>query len=267
MAALMRRMAAIAVLLATGGPLAGCGKGGHAASTATARPATTNGAHATHPGGAPAAPHAGGTPSQAQAQAFARAVNLTAADVPGFRVSSEHEHEPETSAEKRLKPELRRCFGSKGEAKALVEARSKKLERSAGIATQSMSSEVTVAQTPALTAEELAAIRGGHLLACLSHYLNLLFKSQSFHGATVGPFSAKEGSPPTPGMTGGFGLRFSATITLRGIRIPFYVDILGFADGPAEISLTTFGLPRPLPAPLEEQLFSLLLARARAHKV
>lgn len=260
----MRRTAAIAVLLATGGPLAGCGKGGY---TTTVRSPATNGTHATRPGGASAAPRAGGTLSRAQAQAFASAVNLAAADVPGFRVSSQHEHEPESPAEKRLKPELRRCFGSKGETKALVESRSRKFERSAGIATQSVSSEVTVARAPALSAEELAAIHGGHLLTCLSHYLDLLFKSQSFHGATVGPFSAKEGSPPTPGMTGGFGLRFSAAITLRGIRIPFYVDILGFADGPAEVSLSAFGLPRPLPAPFEERLFSLLLARARAHKL
>jgi hypothetical protein len=265
MAALMRRMAAIAVLLASGGPLAGCGDGG-AASTATAHSATTTGGHATRPGGAQGAPHAGGARAKAAAQAFARAVNLDATDVPGFRVSSAHEHEPETSAEKRLKPELRRCFGAADETKALVESGSRKFERSAAIASQSVSSEVTIGQT-ASTAKELGAIHRDRLPACLSRYFDLLLESQNLHGATIGPVSSKEGSPPAPGMTGSFGLRFTATIRLRGIHVPFYVDILGFSDGPAGVSLSTFGLPRPFPAALEERLFSLLVERAKAHKV
>jgi hypothetical protein len=258
MVADMRRMAAIAVLLATGGPLAGCG--GHATTT-TAHSGATKTTHA------PGAAHAGGTPTKAQAQAFARAVNLQAADVPGFNVSSEHEHEHETAAEKRLKPELRRCFGSAVETKGVVEAGSKKLERSAGIASESVSSEVTVAQTAALSAKELAAIHSGRLPACLAHYFEQLLKTQDLHGAGVGPVSTKQGSPPAPGMTGSFGLRFTATITLHGIRVPFYVDILGFVDGPAEVSLDTFGIPRPFPGTVEERLFSLLVERARAHRV
>ena len=38
-----------------------------------------------------------------------------------------------------------------------------------------------------------------------------------------------------------------------------------FVDGPAQVSLVTTGIPLPLPAKLEEQLFSLLLERAKAH--
>lgn len=266
MVALMRRMAAIAVLLATGGPLAGCGSGGHAASTATANSDATKSTHATHPGSGTPTPRIGATLTKAQAQVFARAVNLQATDVPGFHVSSAHEHEPETSAEKRLKPALRRCFGSASETKALVESGSRKFERSASIVSQSVNSEVTVGHT-ALTEKELGAIHSGRVPACLSHYFDLLLKSQDLHGASIGPVSSKQGSPPAPGMTGSFGLRFTATITLRGIRLPFYVDILGFADGPAEVSLSTFGLPRPFPAALEERLFSLLVERAKAHKV
>jgi hypothetical protein len=252
----MRRTAAIAVLFAIGGPLAGCG--GHGASTA-------GHSDAAHGSGAPGAPHTPGVPSQAQAQAFARAVNLKAADLPGFSVSPEHGHEHETEAEKRLKPELRRCSGSTVEAKAIVEAGSQKFERSAGIASASVSSEVTIAQTATLSAKELAAIRSGRLPKCLAHYFEQLLKSQDFHGASVGPVTTKQGSPPAPGMTGSFGLRFTATITLHGIQVPFYVDILGFADGPAEVSLDTFGIPRPFPGTVEERLFSLLVERARAH--
>jgi hypothetical protein len=62
-------------------------------------------------------------------------------------------------------------------------------------------------------------------------------------------------------------LRFTETLTLRGLRIPVYEDILGFVRGRAEVSLFTFGVPRQFPAALEERLFSLLLERAKAHSV
>ncbi len=261
----MRRMAAIAVLLATGGSLAGCGKGGNLTTTTVTRSSAPQSTRTPGAGGKSTAPSPSGG-ALALAQAFARAVNLKPADVPGFRVSSEHGRQPETPAEKRLKPELRRCFGSSGEAKSLVEASSSKFERSAGLASQSVSSEVTVSQTRAPTAAELKASHSGHLPACLSHYFDLLLESQHIHGASIGPVSTREGAPPAPGMTGSVGLRFTATITIRGIRIPFYLDILSFTDGPAEVSLSSFGLPRPLPSEMEEQLFSLLVTRARAHK-
>jgi len=272
MLAPMRRMAAISVLLASGGLLTGCGSGGHAASSTTARAgASAGGAAGTRTKAAPA-PGARGAPAgagrtlaKAQAMAFARAVNLRPADVPGFRASSEHERK--TAAEKRLEPELRRCLGSSAETKGLVESSSKGFERAAGIASQSVSSEVTVAQAPAVVDKELATIRGGHLPACLSHYFDLLLESQNIHGASIGPVSTKQGSPPAPGMTGSFGLRFTTTVTVSRVRIPFSIDILGFVDGPAEVSLFTFGVPRPFPAAVEERLFSLLLERAKTHKI
>jgi hypothetical protein len=40
------------------------------------------------------------------------------------------------------------------------------------------------------------------------------------------------------------------------------VDILGFVVGPARVTLVSSGLLRPFPAPVQQRLFSLLLARA-----
>jgi len=204
-----------------------------------------------------------GPKARVQARAFASAVNLKASDLPGFHVSSEHQHPG--AAEKRAEPELLQCVGAAGAKKTAVEVGSKNFERGASVITQSVSSQVTVARTAALAAKELASIRGGHLQGCLSRYFNQLLRSQNLHGAKVGAVSTKHGSPPAPGTGGSFGLRFTETLTLRGLRIPFYVDILGFVKGRAEVSLFTFGVPRQFPAALEEQLFSLLLERAKAH--
>jgi hypothetical protein len=104
------------------------------------------------------------------------------------------------------------------------------------------------------------------LRRCLSHYVSGLLDSQRYHGAKISPVTTKQGSPPAVGTAGSFGLRFTATLTLHSVPIPLYIDILGFVEGWAVVSLFATGLPEPVPAKIEEQLFSLLLARAKSHE-
>ncbi len=271
MLARMRRLAAISALLVSGGLLTGCGSSGHAASTAsktsssgTVKAAPASGA--ARSGGASAArPGAASSLARVTARAFARAVNLRASDVPGFRRSSTHEQH--AAGERRAEQELLRCVGSVGASRGLVESGSGDFQHQASILSLSVSSEVSVAQTPALAEKELAAFRSGSLPKCLSRYFSKLLSGQRYQGASVSPISTKQGSPPAPGTTGSFGLRFTATVTLHRIPIPLYIDVLGFVKGSAEVSLFATGLPEPVPAKLEEHLFSLLLARANTHRV
>src|SRR5205807_7288670 len=105
-------------------------------------------------------PHGAGSgrpPTHARALAFAHAVVLTPADVPGFSAYSERKGE--TAAERQLEGRLRRCAGSGGSGPGLLarESRSYRLRRS--VIDLGVSSEVGVARTPALAAEELAALR------------------------------------------------------------------------------------------------------------
>jgi hypothetical protein len=263
----MRRLATISVLFASGGLISGCGSSGHATSTVRASSATT--AKTATSGGAS---RSGSTPAprsstaslraRAQARAFADAVNLRASDIPGFRRSSLDEH---ASGEKRAEKELLRCVGSVGASRGLVESGSGDFQHQASIISLSVSSEVSVAQTPALADKQLAAFRSGSVPKCLSHYFSSLLSGQRYQGAKVSPVSTKQGSPPAPGTTGSFGLRFTATVTLHRIPIPLYIDILGFVKGSAEVSLFATGLPEPVPAHIEEHLFMLLLARAKRH--
>jgi hypothetical protein len=263
MRGVLRRLAATVVLLSAGWSLAACGGGGQAASATVARGAattpTTSGAHVF---GAIAK-----ALTKRQALVFARAVNLTAADVPGFKASSKHEHEHETPAEKRLEGELTRCAGAPSSKDQLAEASSEEFGREDQSAVQSVRSSVSVVRTAALAATELAAIRSARGRACLSRYVDLLFKSQKYSGASVGPVSIAPGSPSAPGTTGGFAWRIQTAITFRGVRIPFFMDIAGFVYGPAEVTLFSFGMPAPPPAALEERLFALLVQRAKAHSL
>jgi hypothetical protein len=49
--------------------------------------------------------------------------------------------------------------------------------------------------------------------------------------------------------------------------VHLYLDMLGFVDGPAQVTLFSSGVLRPFPAALQERLFTLLLVRAKAHRV
>jgi hypothetical protein len=248
----MFRAIVLLLLAVSGELLAACASGTHppkAHSASVARP-----------------PTAGGPITKPQGLAFARAVNLTTADVPGFTVSSEHEHE--TRQEKRLEREMLRCVGPGGFGRGLAEASSQSFELKHGILQLSVSSRVTVGQTRANSSRELAAIRSAHVRTCLSHYLSLLLTSQRYPGgATVNPVSIASGTPPARGTTGGFGWRITATLAVHGITVSFYLDILGFVYGPSTVTLFSTGALRPFPAEAQQHLFSLLLSRARAHSL
>jgi hypothetical protein len=247
----MRRATILLILAGSAGLFMACGK---TAPTA--------------PSGHPAAAGSSSTKASAltkqRALAFARAVNLTSADVPGFSVSSKHERN--TVQEKRLEHEMLRCAGTLGSGKGLAEVSSQDYELKRGILDLGVSSEVGVARTPALAARELAAIRSDHVRGCFSRYLDLLFKSRQFGGATVSPVSIAAGTPPAPGTTGGFGWRVTATFTVQRIRVSVFLDILGFVYGPARVTLFSSGVLRPFPAAIQQGLFSLLLSRAKAQR-
>jgi hypothetical protein len=209
------------------------------------------------------------TPSQAptheSALAFARAVNLTSSDVPGF--TSSEKHSSSSEREKRLERAMLRCSGVGGGTKGVLEESSKDFQLKHQILDFSVSSEVSVQASSAQALHGLDAIRSPHVRTCFSHYLSLVFKSEQVKGATAGPVKIQAGTPPAPGTAGGFGWRVTATFTVKKVKLPIYLDFLGFVDGPAEVTLLSSGLLRPFPASVQQHLFSLLLTRAKAHKL
>jgi hypothetical protein len=246
---------AIVLLLLSGEMLAACGSTMHPAPKA-------------HSAGVPGPGTTGSPITKPRALAFAGAVNLTAADVPGFTVSAEHQHD--TTQERRLERELLHCVGGAGSRTELAEESSKNFELERGILQLSVSSQVSVAQTPATAAGELSAIRSAHVQACLSYYVGQLLKSQHYPGGvTVGPVSIVSGTPPAHGTTGGFGWRVTARLTIPGVAVPvpFYLDILGFVYGPSTVTLFSTGALRPFPAAAQQHLFSLLLSRAKGQRL
>jgi hypothetical protein len=260
MGGLVRRTLPLISLLLVAFALSCCGKGNvtvtvrsGTASPSPSRTTQTQQSPRTQPG-----------LTRARALAFAAAVNLRESDVPGLHPADKAEQQ--SSSGKAIERELEHCVGVSG-ANQLAEAGSKDFEHSGGVTHFDVSSNVSVSKSAALATSELAKLRSGHAKDCLKRYMTLLFKGSSYRGAVIGPVSIAEGSPPAAGASGSIGLRISTSITIRTIRIPFYLDILGFVYGPAEVSLLSSGLPVPFPAATQQRLFLSLLARAKAHRL
>jgi hypothetical protein len=246
MRSIVRRTAATLLLIAAGALLVACGKSAHFGSAKT----DVSAAAAKRP------------LTKARAQTLAVALNLTASDLPGFGVSAERPHE--TAAEKERERKLLRCMGGGTSSDALAEASSKSFQRQAQIVRVSVSSSVTIVRTPAEAAAELRAIRSDHTRFCLTRFMGELLASQTRGGASAKLVSITKATPSAAGTSGTFAWRIAGEITLRGVRVPFYIELVGFSHGQAEVELLSFGLPVPFPATAEQELFALLVQRARA---
>ena len=247
----MRGVIALLALALAGQPLAACGSG--ASSTHTSALAAKSG------------PAASAQLARRRALAFANAVNLTASDVPPFTPSSQNESS--SRSEQQAERQLRRCAGPVASSRGLAEVSSKNFQLKRDVLQLGVSSEVDVAASSAQAAKNLAAIRSAHVRSCFSRFLEELFKGPQFAGGAVGPVSIESGTPPAPGTTGSFGWRAIAAFTVQGITVHLYLDMLGFVDGPAQVTLFSSGVLRPFPATVQERLFSLLLVRAKAHRL
>jgi hypothetical protein len=238
----------ILVLVVVACGLTACGKS--AQTTSSVSSATTA-----------ASPQVKQSMTRSQAIAFAHAVNLRPADVPGFRASTEKEST--SAAEKHIEHELMRCLGASNRtSKSLVEAKSQEFERETSGGHQSVNSEVEVMRSSTVAALVLAVVRSGRVQGCLSHYLALLFDTLKQKGVVVNHMAISRISAPLPATPSSFGYRITASFTVKGITVPFTIDIFAFLHGPAIITLFTAGVPEPFPAASEQQLFGLLVQRA-----
>lgn len=254
MKAHVNRPAATIAILAAFGLSSGCGKGGQPRADAPAK-------------AAPATARASSPPAEpleaTRARAFAEAVNLRPTDLPGFSAVPKH-GESESPTERQLGNDMLRCAGGLGGSRGLGELGSGAYQRQIGLFNGSVSSAVSFSRSAAAASHELSTMRSARARGCLGHYIDRIF-SRGRYAGRFKRVSLTQGSPPAPGTSGGFGWRITAAISASAVRIPFYVDVLGFVYGSAEVTLVSTGVPNPFPAAGEERLFSLLLERARAH--
>lgn len=198
--------------------------------------------------------------TKARAQAVAKAVNLTAADLPGFAGSPSRT----TASDRRYSAMLATCSGGVPPSKSLVNVFSPDftMEPPGGLAHQEVSSNVSVLPSAKLVAQDLRSVKSARGRACLAKATGQLLKSMKVKGVTYGPVTITQLKRHAPGSDGSFAYRVRIDARASGLRIPFYVDAIGFSLGRAEVGLTTLGISEPFPATVEQSLLTLLAGRA-----
>ena len=232
---------AVVTTLAVAALIAGCGEGLHV----------------------PALPKSGPI-TKAQATAFANAVNLGVADVPGMvSVSQEGEEKPSRNEPKCAVPE---------DNAHIVDLRSPTFRRGRGLGYEQIHSDVEVVSTTAIAAKKIAEFQTGitnaRAVACLARaYAQAFSKGLAKDlgagvGVTLGRTTIRQ---LTPTMPSAVGVRITLPFTIvspRGSVVAGEVDVdgLGFVVGRALVGLTATSGSGVI-STHEDRLLSLLYER------
>jgi hypothetical protein len=240
------RLLGVIALAALGGVLNGCGGGG---TTSAANGSANNGAPIT----------------KASAPAYARAVNLRAADLPAMRITSP---EGRGKAAGAADHELAACDGGPNPDLVIAKFKSATFTGAVRGEYEVIKSSVEVQPRAALAARNDALILSPRGLSCLARLLPRQLTSSSKSRVRYGRVKVSRLPSPLPGVAGSFGIQIVTSLTSAARAgqppIPFYLDEYGFVAGQVEISLSAIGAPQAVPDEAATRLLSLLYTRATA---
>jgi hypothetical protein len=254
-------LASVAVACGACALLSGCG-GGQTASASGGGGATQAVSAATRRADSSKSSTAPRRPSRAQALAFVRAVNLSVGDLP--EASVEAKRSPRDDAAERL--EERRCEKGLHQGGKLVEGSSPRLKRGKELEVERISSTVEVMRSERTIASEFSAVASPALRKCLARVLTRNLQDKPVREARWGRVTVSKLPVRAPGASDTAGLRITVVLNIpfNEVSVPMYFDVMGFAVGPAEVTLSAFSVTQPVPATTEQELLTLLLARAKA---
>src|ERR1700677_564454 len=248
--------AGAAVAVATSAVLvAGCGGG----ATQSSRPSSDPGSaaiHATDVANSSAPWRASLPVTKARALAFARAVNLTAADVPEAKAS--HRREPQGE-------EHQPC-GLAGSQQELAGVGSPTLTRGSELELEEIKSGAAVVSSERYALSDVAVLRSTAGRACLERFLSRRYLRHAVgkraFDAHIGQIQLSPLPVQAPGTSGSAGLRITMTVgsSESETSVPVYIDFFVFSLGPAEVTVSAASAVQPEPAVSDPQLGSLLLA-------
>lgn len=236
------------------------GCGGSGSSKRTTPPASP---------GTTAAASTNATPvTRAQAIVFAHEVNLHASDVPQMSARTAEGEKASVGPEA---IETSRCAGTTSPALRVADVHSPRFASGAGVGAESVKSDVEVKPSAAAAERDAAALRGERAVLCIKRLLaGLAAKAARSGVAKITSVSVSSQPAPLPNPSPSFDIRISfrvSTARAGGISLPLYLDALGFASGPAEVSLAASRAKQPPSGALERRLLSLLYRRASAHGI
>jgi hypothetical protein len=196
------------------------------------------------------------TPSRARS--FASAVALSAADLPGSSPT------PPRGSSLAREREASKCGGHP--ARAIGGGQSPDFLRGQGLDHESLSSSVEVLADAKSVRSDLGYTESHAGMVC---YAKVLSKSlqegngTDSHIRLLGVHLRKLQVSLAPGHAA-VGIRITARVGLVGSRlaVALYVDALSLPYGPAELDLYTTSFVQPVPLRTQQELLSLMRARA-----
>jgi hypothetical protein len=238
----LHRLSSLAVVAVLG--LTACGGSSTPSSSAQKSPAATS------PAPAPLT-------SPATTAAAAK-INLTAADLPGFKASPADNSKD--SAETKAEKGFDRCVGA-STADPAADVTSDDFNKGTGLPMLTISSDVSFVTDPAVVKSDLAAFKGAKASGCVSTFfaeaVGQAASGVKFATPTVTPLS-----PAAPGGDGTFGFRVTSSASAGGQSIPVTFDILAFGKGRTEVSLNVIAVGTTVPDAQRDALFAKLVQRA-----
>lgn len=246
MVAIVRTLATVVLLAAGTAALDGCGSSGKAgAAGSTSAPAAS---------------------PPAVAAAYAHAVNLEAADVPGAAVLRSERPVARTA----LRTRFARCAGAVDPASATADFKSATLRTPAKPVTR-VSSTTTVFPSPALAEHNYSAGVSPRGRGCLRKLLveALRREAATATGAAITATDVTALARALPGAAHAVGVRARVLVSGVGlagrVQVPVYIDDVSFVAGQAEVTLTATRTSKPPDAGEEKRLLARLYGRAHGH--
>ena len=196
-----------------------------------------------------------------EAKAAANAINLTDADVAGFKGTA-HEDDSSSTAEEK---EFATCVGASDKDADLTDTYSKDYERGSQPQMQTVSSEVQVDSDPAQLAKDLAAFQAADKVkTCLTTSVTKLLQQEvGQSGVTFSTPVVAELKTTADGTDGAFGYRVTITAMAQGITIPFEITEQGVLKGHTTLSFSTMSIGTPIPAADRDALLAKLVDRLK----
>jgi hypothetical protein len=211
--------------------------------------------------GAVAALASPATITPARAPAVATAISIRHADLP----TDEQKSNPITRQERQQDASLTRCVGGVPVSEALANTQSPNFASASG-SSVTVNSGAEILPSAALVDTDFAAITGNHGLPCLLQQLRSELVGTPPKGESVKSYASRRPAV-VAGIARAFAYRFTVIVTqtksTTTLILPIYVDVIGFAYGQVEVSLSVMAVGAKPPVALERRLAALLVSRAK----
>jgi hypothetical protein len=201
--------------------------------------------------------------TRSAAKAVATAISLRQSDLPTLKQISN----PITPQQLRLNAQAVNCAGGVPLSKAYANTQSPEFVGS-GSPSVTIVSSVEILPSAALVAKDFAAIERPKTLRCLVSEVSSAFRSALPKSESLNSGGATRLASIVSGTGPSFDIRLTFAVSVHKgtstVRVPIYVDQIGFAEGQAEITLELQMVPTKPSTSLEQRLAAALVTRARA---